>query len=86
MWPWSVVWPYNSSNGSPGKLATLRVQIKALVGQIAGAVLIQEAIHWLVISLPTEKLVAVRRELSEPGQIVFYRSTRTSAHLCCGGM
>jgi hypothetical protein len=45
------------------------VQIKALVGQIAGAVLIQEAIHWLVISLPTEKLVAVRRELSKPGQI-----------------
>jgi hypothetical protein len=43
--------------------------VKALVRQIAEAVIIQEAAHLLVFSLPTEKLMALHRELSKLGQI-----------------
>jgi hypothetical protein len=46
----------------------LRQQVKALVGQIAEAAIVQEEEHLLVISLPTEGVPALRQELSRLGE------------------
>jgi hypothetical protein len=48
--------------------AILRQQVKALVGRIAGALIVQEDEFLLVISLPTETLPALREELSALGE------------------
>jgi hypothetical protein len=46
----------------------LRQQVKALVGQIAEALIVQEDELLLVISLPTQRLPALRQELSMLGE------------------
>ncbi len=48
---------------------TLHQQAKALVGQIAEAVLVKESETLLVFSLPTQKLPSLRQELSKLGSV-----------------
>ena len=50
-------------------LVSLREQTKAIVGQIAEAVIVKENESLLIISLPTQKLPAVHQELSKLGSI-----------------
>jgi hypothetical protein len=49
--------------------AALHQQVKALVGRMAGAVIVKEEEHLLLISLPTPELPAFYQELSKMGQV-----------------
>ena len=46
----------------------LRQQVKALVGQNTGAVIVQEEERLLVIAVPTQELLALRQELGKLGE------------------
>lgn len=46
----------------------LRQQVKALVGQSTGAVIVQEEERLLVVALPTQELLALRQELGKLGE------------------
>ncbi|HJY81925.1 MAG TPA: hypothetical protein VKK81_12690 [Candidatus Binatia bacterium] len=49
--------------------AALHAQAKMLVGQIAEVVVVKESESLLVVSLPTQKLSALRQELSKLGSV-----------------
>jgi anti-sigma factor RsiW len=51
------------------KPVSLHEQVKALVGRMAGALIVKEEKHLLLISLPTRELPALRRELTKIGEV-----------------
>lgn len=60
----SLTWPVAGNN-----LVAMREQVKALIGQVSGAVLVKENAGLLIISLPTKELAALRQELNKTGSV-----------------